>query len=53
MRKFRTPYLGQCEAGLWNGQSCSTVVSQVTAWTEELKWGTVSEYVKKQKHTTQ
>lgn len=30
-------YLGQCEAGFWNGQSCSTVVSHVTAWTEQLK----------------
>lgn len=30
-------YLGQCEAGFWNGHSCSTVVSQVIAWTEENK----------------
>lgn len=42
MTKFRKHYLGQCEAGLWNGQSCSTVVSQVTAWTKELKHKTIS-----------
>lgn len=37
MRECEKPYLGQCEAGFWNGQSCSTVVSHVTAWTEQLK----------------
>lgn len=46
MRTFRKHYLGQWEAGLWNGQSCSTVVSHVTAWTEEVKHKTMSKFLR-------
>lgn len=33
-KRFKEFYLGQCEAGFWKGHNCSTVVSQVIAWTE-------------------
>lgn len=50
--KLKEFYLGQCEAGFWNGHSCSTVVSQVTAWTEESKPET-NKYVLLRKNVTQ